>query len=135
MAAPQNDGPLDFFAFPDISKIASQEQEAIFAGSEDFPSAEPDNINYTALFVDDHSILIMSHYGRVLLLDRQTLQCKAEVMPEGIEFTAHDELGNPTTEPEETYDYSSNIIHVMIVHDQLLLTTADGELRRYDLPV
>ncbi|WP_143307489.1 WD40 repeat domain-containing protein [Chitinophaga vietnamensis] len=133
--APHYDGPLEIYSFPDITKVATQDQAAIFDGSKDFPAAEPDNINYSVFFVDDQNILVVSQFGRLLLLDRKDLRCKAEVMPEGIEFTAYNLDGNPTTNPDYIFDYSSNIINVMIIHGQLLLTTGDGQLRSYDLPV
>lgn len=133
--APHYDGPLEIYSFPDIDKVAEQHQEAIFNGSKDFPAAEPDNINYTVFFIDDNNILIVSQFGRLLLLDRKDLRCKAAIMPEGIEFTAYNLDGNPTTNPDDIFDYSSNIISVMMVHGQLLLTTGDGQLRSYDLPV
>lgn len=132
--APHYDGPLAIYSFPAIDKVAEQQQEAIFEGSKDFPAAEPDNINYSVFFVDDNNILVVSQFGRLLLLDRKDLRCKAAVMPEGIEFTAYDLDGNPTTNPDYIFDYSSNIINVMIVHDKLLLTTNEGQLRCYDLP-
>ncbi|WP_212004574.1 hypothetical protein [Chitinophaga sp. HK235] len=133
--APHYDGPLEIYSFPEIARVAEQDQVAIFDGSKDFPAAEPDNINYSVFFVDDNSILVVSQFGRLLLLDRKDLRCKAEVMPEGIEFTAYNLDGNPTTNPDYIFDYSSNIINVMIVHDKLLLTTGEGQLRSYDLPV
>lgn len=133
--APHYDEPLAIYSFPEIDKAAAQDQTAIFDGSKDFPSAEPDNINYSVFFVDDNHLLVMSQFGRLLLLDRKDLRCKAEVMPEGIEFTAYDLDGNPTTNPDYIFDYSSNIINVMIVHGKLLLTTGEGQLRSYDLPV
>lgn len=133
--APHYDGPLEIYSFPEIAKVAELDQEAIFEGSKDFPAAEPDNINYSVFFVDDNNILIVSQFGRLLLLDRKDLRCKAEVMPEGIEFTAYNLDGNPTTNPDYIFDYSSNIINVMIVHNKLLMTTGDGQLRSYDLPV
>lgn len=133
--APHYDEPLEIYSFPDITQIAAQDQAAIFDGSKDFPAAEPDNINYSVFFIDENNILVVSQFGRLLLLDRKELRCKAEVMPEGIEFTAYDLDGNPTTNPDYIYDYSSNIINVMIVHNKLLLTTNDGQLRSYGLPV
>lgn len=133
--APHYDGPLAIYSFPEIAKVAEQDQESIFDGSKDFPASEPDNINYSVFFVDDHNILVVSQFGRLLLLDRKDLRCKAEVMPEGIEFTAYNLDGNPTTNPDYIFDYSSNIINVMIVHDMLLMTTGEGELRSYGLPV
>lgn len=129
------DGPLEIYAFPEIVKVAAQDQEAIFDGSKDYPAVEPDNINYSVCFIDDNNILIVSQFGRLLLLDRKDLRCKAEVIPEGIEFIAYDQDGNPTDNPDYIYDYSSNIVNVMIVHEKLLLTTADGQLRSYHLPV
>ncbi|WP_142687792.1 hypothetical protein [Chitinophaga polysaccharea] len=133
--APHEDGPLVIYSFPEIARVAEQDQESIFDGSKDFPAAEPDNINYSVFFVDDNNILVVSQFGRLLLLDRKDLRCKAEVMPEGVEFTAYNLDGNPTTNPDYIFDYSSNIINVMIVHDKLLLTTGDGQLRSYGLPV
>jgi hypothetical protein len=135
IVAPHYDGPVGIYTFPGIEKIAEQDQETIFDGSKDFPAAEPDNINYSVFFVDDNNLLVVSQFGRLLLLDRKDLRCKAEVMPEGIEFTAYDPDGNPTTNRDDIYDYSSNIINVMIIHKKLLLTTGDGQLRSYDLPV
>ncbi|MBO9731473.1 MAG: hypothetical protein J7623_22725 [Chitinophaga sp.] len=135
VTAPHDDGPLEIYAFPEIAKIAEQDQVTIFDGSKDFPAAEPDNINYTVFFVDDQHILVVSQFGRLLLLDRKDLRCKAEIMPEGIEFKAYDLDGNPTTNPDYIFDYSSNIINVMLVHNKLLLTTGEGQLRSYDLPV
>ena len=133
--APHYDGPLEIYSFPQIARIAEQDQETIFDGSKDFPAAEPDAINYSVFFIDDNNILVVSQFGRLLLLDRKDLRCKAEVMPEGIEFTAYNPDGNPTTNPDYVFDYSSNIINVMMVHNKLLLTTGDGQLRSYDLPV
>lgn len=135
ITAPHYDGALEIYSFPEIARVAEQDQEAIFDGSKDFPAAEPDNINYSVFFIDDDNLLVVSQFGRLLLLDRKNLRCKAEVMPEGIEFTAYDVDGNPTANPDYIFDYSSNIINVMIVHDKLLLTTGDGQLRSYDLPV
>lgn len=132
--APHYDEPLAIYSFPEITKVAEQDQAAIFDGSKDFPAAEPDNINYSVFFVDDNNILVVSQFGRLLLLDRKDLRCKAEIMPEGIEFTAYNLEGNPTTNPDHIFDYSSNIINVMIVHDKLLLTTGEGQLRSYALP-
>lgn len=77
VAAPHYDGPLAIYSFPEIAKVAAQDQEAIFDGSKDFPAAEPDNINYSVFFVDDNNILIVSQFGRLLLLDRKDLRCKA----------------------------------------------------------
>jgi hypothetical protein len=133
--APHFDGSLAIYSFPEIAGIAELDQVAIFDGSKDFPAAEQDSINYNVFFVDDHNILVVSQFGRLLLLDRKDLRCKAEVMPEGIEFTAYDLDGNPTTNPDYIFDYSSNIINVMIVHNKLLLTTGDGQLCSYSLPV
>jgi len=132
--APHYDGPLEVYSFPQITRVAEQDQVTIFDGSKDFPAAEADNINYSAFFVDDNNILVFSQFGRLLLLDRKGLYCKAEIMPEGIEFTAYNLDGNPTANPDHIFDYSSNIITVMIINNQLLLTTSDGQLRSYDLP-
>jgi len=133
--APYYDGPVKIYSFPDIAMITEVDQAAIFEGSKDYPAIEPDNINYTVYFIADNTILLLSQFGRLLLLDRKDLRCKAEVMAEGIVFTAHDLAGDPTNKRDQIYDYSSNIINVMIVHNQLLLTTASGELRNYKLPV
>lgn len=133
--APHYDGPLEIYSFPEISKVAEQDQEAIFDGSKDFPAAEPDNINYSVFFIDNNTILVVSQFGRLLLLDRKDLICKAELMPEGIVFTAYNLDGHPTTNPDYIFDYSSNIINVMILHDQLYLTTGEGYFLSYDLPV
>jgi hypothetical protein len=132
--APHYDGPLKIYSFPEIALVAELEQDKLFEGSKDYPATEPDNINYTACYIEDNTILVLSQFGRLLLLDRKDLRCKAEVMPAGIVFTAHDLQGHPTIDPDDTYDYSSNIINVMAIHEQLLLTTASGELRTYDLP-
>lgn len=131
--APYYDGPLKIYSFPEIVLLTEVTQEAIFEGSKDFPAIETDNINYTVLFIDDDHILVVSQFGRLLLLDRNNLYTIAALIPAGITFTAYDLLGNPATNPNEIYDYNSNIINVMTVHDQLLLTTANGELRTYDL--
>ncbi|OMP75850.1 hypothetical protein [[Flexibacter] sp. ATCC 35208] len=133
--APHYDGPLEIYSFPEISKVAEQDQQAIFDGSKDFPAAEPDNINYSVFFIDDTTILVVSQFGRLLLLDRKDLICKAELMPEGIAFTAYNLDGHPTTNPDYIFDYSSNIINVMILHDQLFLTTGEGHFLSYELPV
>lgn len=133
--APYYDGPVKIYSFPDIAMITEVDQAAIFDGSKDYPAIEPDNINYSVCFIADNTILLLSQFGRLLLLDRKDLRCKAEVMAEGIVFTAHDLAGDPTNKRDQIYDYSSNIINVMIVHNRLLLTTASGELRNYELPV
>lgn len=129
--APLYDGPLAFYSFPDMTMIAAMEQEDIFAHSEDFPAMEQDNINYSVFFVDDRTILLLSQFGRLLLVDRQDLRYKADMLPAGIVFTAHNLHGDPTTVRDEIYDYSSNIINVMLLHEQLLLTTSEGQLRSY----
>lgn len=134
VVAPHYDGPVNIYAFPEMALVAAIAQSTIFEASIDFPSLEPDNINYTVFFIDDNNMLVLTQFGRLLLLDRKELRCKAAIIPAEIVFTAHNMAGHPTTVPDEIYDYSSNIISVMIVHDQLLLTTAEGALRSYELP-
>lgn len=131
--APHDDGPLRIYSFPEINLIAEVAQEAIFENNNDFPAIETDNINYTTLFINDNHILILSQFGRLLLLNRTDLHTLSALYPTGITFTAYDLLGDPTTNPTDIYDYNSNIISVMLLHDQLWLTTASGELRSYDL--
>ncbi|NIG53308.1 hypothetical protein [Chitinophaga sp. Cy-1792] len=135
VTAPHYDGPLMVFDYPAVSAVAEQTQDAIFDGSADYPAEEPDSLNYSAFFIDDKKMLVYTVFGRLLLIDRASMQVEAEVMPEGIEFTAYDYNGNPTKSKEKIVDYSSNVINIMIVHNQLLLTTSDGELRSYNLPL
>ncbi|MFB6455060.1 hypothetical protein ACE38W_07325 [Chitinophaga sp. Hz27] len=135
VTAPHHDGPMMVFDYPGLTTVAEQSQDAIFDGNADYPAEEPDSLNYSIFFIDDKKMLAYTIFGRLLLIDRATMLVEAEVMPEGIEFTAYDYNGNPTKSKEKIVDYSSNVINIMIVHNQLLLTTSEGELRSYHLPL
>ena len=41
-------------------------------------------------------------------------------MPAGMEFTAYNLDGDVTANADHIFDYSSNIINVMIAHDKVL---------------
>ncbi|MBV8255646.1 MAG: hypothetical protein JO154_23840 [Chitinophaga sp.] len=135
VTAPHYDGPAVIFSFPAFEQVASVTQDDIFLGSLDYPAHEPDGLNYTIFFLDDKRILTFSEFGRLLVLDRESLRVSAELMPEGISFTAYDYDGRPTTTRDRIFDYSSNIITITVVHGKLLITTSEGVLCSYALNV
>lgn len=136
MTAPHNDEDgIAVFSFPVIKKIAELSQELIFAGRDEYPSAEDeDSLNFTAFYLNNRDALVFTRFGRLLLINMDTLQCRGELLPEGCAIRPYDEAGRPATNPGTIVDYGGDIVELLLTKTfQLLITHSSGEIRLYAL--
>lgn len=137
VTAPHYDEGIEIFSFPEISRITTMEQQALFAGRNEYPSEEDeDSLDYVVLYINSTTLLAFTRFGRLLLIDRQRMVCTGELIPGDCEIKAFDMAGRPTTDPEKIIDYAGEIVTVDINRkNQLVVTHHSGELRLYNLPV
>lgn len=136
VTAPHYDEDIIWYSFPDVAQSASMQQEALFNGRDEYPTTEDsDSLEYVVLHINNKTVLAFTRYGRLLLIDRDTLQCTGELLPEGCEIRAYDMAGRPTTDPKKILDYAGEIVTVTVNNQhQLLITHNSGEVRLYNLP-
>ncbi len=136
ITGPHYSEAIQLFSFPGMEKIAELPQEILFDINDRYKNAEdPDDINYIVLFINNHTFLVFTRFGRLLLADRNTLSCFGELLPEGCEIRAYNFAGEPTTDAAAIVDYGGDIITVRInTQGQLLITHRSGEVRVYELP-
>lgn len=136
VTAPHHEDGIVLYGFPEIEKKATLDREALFAGRNEYPTTDDgDSVEYVALYLSNKTLLVFTRFGRLLLIDRESLECTGELLPEGCEIKAYDMAGRPTTDPAEIIDYAGEIITVTLTKQrQLLLTHNSGEVRTYDLP-
>lgn len=136
VTAPHYDEGLEIFSFPDIEKIASVEQDAIFKGRTEYPSDEDeDRLNYNVFYLNDQYILVFTRYHRLLLIERKSMRCTSELLLEGCKINAYNQSGEITTLSEEIYDYEGEIWDLKLTgNHQLLIQHKSGNIMLYDLP-
>ena len=108
----------------------------MFAERNEYPTIDDgDSVEYVALYLNDKTLLTFTRFGRLLLIDRESLNCTGELVPEGCEIRAYDMAGRPTTNPRDVIDYAGEIVTVALnKQHQLLVTHNSGEVRTYNLP-
>lgn len=136
VTAPHVDGAILIYSYPDIEEIARLDQEQLFDGRNEYPSEEDsDTLEYVVLHISNKTLLAFTRFGRLLLIDRKSMECIGELLPEGCEIRAYDHAGRPTKNPQQIVDYAGEIVTVSVNKQrQLLLTHNSGELRLYSLP-
>lgn len=136
VTAPHYEEGIEIFSFPDIRKIASIEQEVIFDGRGEYPSEEDeDSLNYLVFYLNDKYLVVFTRYHRLLLIERETMRCIAELLPAGCQINAYDKSGKLTTNPAETFDYEGEILDVKLSKShELLIRHTTGSIKWYALP-
>lgn len=136
VTAPHREDGIVLFSFPEIEKTAVLERDELFAERNEYPTTDDgDSVEYVVLYVGNKTLLAFTRFGRLLLIDRDSLSCTGELIPEGCEIRAYDMAGRPTTSSAEIIDYAGEIVTVSLTKQhQLLLTHNSGEVRLYDLP-
>lgn len=136
VTGPHYDEAIQLFSFPAMEKTAQLSQEALFNINDRYKTAEdPDNVNYTVLFINNDTLVAFTRFGRLLLIDRRTFTCFGELLPEGCDIRAYDADGRPTTDPAAIVDYGGDIVTVRLNKPgQLVITHNAGEVRIYELP-
>lgn len=79
-------------SFPGGQVIASVKGKTIFAG-DDLGGQFGDDVGYQAIFLDDDHLLADTRFGRMLLIDRRTMQLIGTVWPPGYELRGYDAGG------------------------------------------
>ena len=136
VTAPHYEDVIIVYSYPEIKAVATLEQDDLFAERNEYPSEEDtDSLEYVVQYISDKTLLAFSRFGRLLLIDRNTMQCTGELLPEGCEIRAYDMAGRPTKDPSQIVDYAGEIVTVCVNKQrQLLLTHNAGEVRLYNLP-
>ncbi|HEY9262571.1 hypothetical protein [Chitinophaga sp.] len=136
VTGPHNSAGIEIFSFPFFENTAVLEQADLFAAAAGYADSEdPDTLNYTVLFLNDTTLLAFTRFGRLLLIDRQTMTCTGELVAEGNHIQAYDDNWKVTTDPAiPVTEYASDIISVQVAHHQhLVLTYGSGDIRWHDL--
>jgi hypothetical protein len=130
-----NSEGIEIFTFPTFENSGSLEQDDLFASAVGYSDSEdPDTLNYTVLFLNDTTLLAFTRFGRLLLIDRPTMTCVGELVPEGHHIKAYDDSWKVTTDPSAITEYAGDIVTVQIDQQQRLVLIADtGDIRWYDL--
>lgn len=136
VTGPHYEEAIQLFSFPGMEKTAELSQEALFNINDRYKAAEdPDNVNYTVLFINNDTLVAFTRFGRLLLIDRHTFTCFGELLPEGCDIRAYDADGRPTTNPAAIVDYGGDIVTLLLnKRGQLVVTHSAGEIRVYELP-
>ncbi|QHS59587.1 TolB-like translocation protein [Chitinophaga agri] len=136
VTAPHVEGAIQIYSYPDIQEIARLEEDQLFDGRNEYPSQEDnDSLEYVVLHISNKTLLAFTRFGRLMLIERATMQCIGELLPEGCEIRAYDLAGRPTRDPKQIVDYAGEIVTVCVNKQrQLLLTHNSGEVRLYNLP-
>lgn len=79
-------------SFPGGQATASVKGRAIFAG-DDLSGEFGDSVGYWAIFLDGDLLLADTTFGRLLLIDRRTMQLIGSVWPPGYELRGYDAGG------------------------------------------
>ena len=136
VTAPHYDEGVEIFSFPDIGKIASVEQEAIFDGRGEYLSEEDeDSLNYLVFYLNNKYLVVFTRYHRLLLIERETMRCIGELLAEGCHINAYNKSGKLTTNPAEIFDYEGEILDVKLTKShELLIRHTSGSIKWYGLP-
>ena len=135
VTAPHYSEGIRVHSFPDMVCIAELSQEKMFAGRNEYPSEEEeDTLEYTVYFLNNHTLVALTRYGRLLLVDRATMACFGELLLEGNRIIAYDQAGKPAASADEVLDYAGETGDVTLVEGGLVTTFSDGSLRLFTLP-
>ncbi|MBW8687570.1 WD40 repeat domain-containing protein [Chitinophaga rhizophila] len=136
VTAPHYDDGIIVYNYPDCQPVATVTQSEIFNGRDEYPCEEDcDNLDYVVEYISNKTLLAFSRFGRLLLIDRQHMQCIGELLPEQCEIRAYDLAGRPTTDPAKVIDYAGEVVTVCVnKQQQLVMTHNAGEVRLYNLP-
>ncbi len=109
-------------AFPSSQVLASADSTMLFEGVEsDYEEAEDDNyeveeeeeetdhVGYQALYLNDAHLLVETGFGRLLLLDRQTMQPIGNVSLPDFPLQGYDEHGKETDDPDRAISYETGL--------------------------
>lgn len=136
VTGPHNSEGIEIFTFPSFENTASLEQADLFASAAGYADSEdPDTLNFTVLFLSDTTLLAFTRFGRLLLINRQTMSCMGELVAEGNNIQAYDDNWNVTTDPAAIItEYAGDIVTVQVdLQQRLLLTYGNGDIRWHDL--
>ncbi|MGO4291163.1 hypothetical protein [Chitinophaga sp. RAB17] len=134
VTGPHNSEGIEIFAFPSFENTASLEQADLFASAAGYADSEdPDTLNFISLFLSDTTLLAFTRFGRLLLVNRQTMACMGELVAEGNIIQAYDDSWNVTTNPAAITEYAGDIVTVQVDQQRLVLTYGTGDIRWHDL--
>ena len=135
VVAPHADESIEIFTFPGIEKVAEIDQESLFEGRDDFPAETNDRVEYVVHFLSQTTLMVKTGFGRLLLINRNSLLCTGELLLEGCNIIGYDEEGNRTTDAEMIADYESEIWDIKVHgRGQLLVIHTSNTIKVYDLP-
>lgn len=133
VTAPHGDGVIKIYSFPFVKEIAAIEQEQIFGVVEEDSEVEEDRLDYGVGYLTDDFIISNSRYGRLLLIDRRTMQLAGDLIPEGYRLKGYDKDLKYTDDPAKILTYEGDIndfypvdpTRIFIVHGQSSLAVYD----------
>lgn len=99
---------VNVHSFPSGRVIASVDSETIFA-ADDLIAEYQDSVGYQAIFLDSDHLLTETSYGRMLLINRATMQLVGTVWPPGYSLRGFDQSGKETDDPSKILDYESGL--------------------------
>src|SRR5207249_4826746 len=95
-------------SFPSGRVIASVGSQTIFA-ADNLIGECTDVAGYQAIFLDRDHLLAETHFGRLLLINRRTMQLVGTVWPPGYKLRGYDQTGKETDDPSKILDYEGGL--------------------------
>lgn len=133
VTAPYDDGVITVYAFPVVTALAALDQKQIFGALAVEEHLEPDTLDYLVKYLTDDFIISNTRYGRLLLIDRHTMQLAGELVPEGFQLRGYDKNGRYTDDPARITSYEGDIINFYPTSPaEILLVHEGGSLAVYD---
>lgn len=117
------DTAIEIFSFPLITGIASIAQKTIFEESNEYPPEKPDSIDFRIFYLSPKTMIAQTRFGRILLLDRNSLTCIGELSLK------------PTFDPDEIENHEGKIIYMTpLANEFILIWHSSNSLKIYQLP-
>lgn len=130
-----DDQCLNIYSFPDMEQIATLDGEQIFTADNTYPAIEADSYEYIANYLSCKIILVRTRFGRLLLINRDTLQPFGELTLEQCSIIGYDEYGKATSNPDEIIDYASEAEQIFLTNNgHLFAIHTNGNINVYKLP-
>jgi hypothetical protein len=133
VTAPHGDGVIKVYSFPVVREIAALDQEQIFRAVDEDSDVEEDMLDYLVKYLTDDFIISNTRYGRLLLIDRRSMQLAGELAPEGYQLKGYDKNGKYTDDPARIISYEGDISDFFPTSlGEILIVHGGGFLAVYD---
>ena len=135
VTAPHYDEGIEVHSFPAMETIGDLPQETLFENSdEEYPSENEDSLNYSAIYLNNETLLTISRFGRLLLINRKTMTLTGQLTLEGCALKAFNANGDLAQPNEEIEEYEGEVSDIKLLpNNRILVRHTKGHLNTYNL--